>query len=213
MKRVWVAGVISLVAITSSFIFWAEKNFDNPTSHTQTAVGYFRVSDIKKLFDGQQKDSGASEIKISLTAGMAGMDYTVNGVFNMFMSDLSSFSTLTKVGTDEQMYFSHQGDLFSRWDDIYVGGAKALIVATNAESGKSEVYPVALYHPDFDTGTSELAFFVRRLRDDESAEKLINLYQPKLPIGNLVYGESINLVNVELWVEPFSTDNDQLGSR
>ncbi len=212
MKRFWAVSAISLVAITSGAIFWAEKNFDNPTSQTQTPIGYWRVSDIKKLFDGQQKDSGSSEIKISLTSGVAGLDYTVNGVFLMFMSDLSSFSTLTKVGSDEQMYFSHQGDLFDRWDDIYVGGSKALIVATNADSGKSEVYPVVLYTPDFDSGSSELVFFVRRLRDDESAEKLINLYQPKFPLAILKYDESINLVNVELWVEPFSTDNDQLGS-
>ena len=212
MKRIWVASAIWLVAVISGAIFWAEKNFDNPTSQTQTSVGYWRVSDIKKLFDGQQKNSSSSEIKISLTAGVVGIDYTVNGIFQMFMSDLSSFSTLTKVGSDEQMYFSHQGDLFDRWDDIYVGGSKALIVATNADSGKSEVYPVVVYTPDFDSGTSELVFFVRLLRDDESAEKLINLYQPKFPLANLKYEESINLVSVELWVEPFSTDNDQLGS-
>jgi hypothetical protein len=212
MKRIWVASAISLVAVISGAIFWAEKNFDNPTSQTQTSVGYWRVSDIKKLFDGQQRNSSSSEIKISLSAGVVGIDYTVNGIFQMFMSDLSSFSTLTKVGSDEQMYFSHQGDLFDRWDDIYVGGSKALIVATNADSGKSEVYPVVVYTPDFDSGTSELVFFVRLLRDDESAEKLINLYQPKFPLANLKYEESINLVSVELWVEPFSTDNDQLGS-
>ena len=212
MKRILSAGVVSLLLITSGVIVWAENNFDNPTGQTQTPIGYWRVSDIKKLFDGQQKGSGASEIKISLTAGMVGMDYTVNGVFNMFMTDLSSFSTLTKVGTDEQMFFSHQGDLFDRWDDIYVGGAKALIVATNAESGNSEAYPVVVYTPDFDSGSSELVFFVRLLRDDESAEKLINLYQPKFPVVNLKLFESINLVSVELWVEPFSTNNDQLGS-
>jgi hypothetical protein len=212
MKRFWVASVISLLVITSGAIFWAEKNFDNPTSKTQTPVGYWRVSDIKKLFDGQQKNSGSSEIKISLTAGVVEIDYTVNGTFNMFMGSLSSFSTLTKVGSDEQMYFSHQGDLFDRWDDIYVGGSKALIVATNADSGKSEVYPVVVYTPDFDSGSNELVFFVRRLRDDESAEKLINLYLPKFPLAILKYEESFNLVNVELWVEPFSTGNDQLGS-
>ena len=212
MKRFLVASVISLLMITSGGIFWAEKNFDNPTSQTQTPIGYWRVSDIKKLFDGQQKNSSSSEIKISLTAGVVGIDYTANGTFNMFMSGLSSFSTLTKVGSDEQMYFSHQGDLFDRWDDIYVGGSKALIVATNADSGKSEVYPVVVYTPDFDSGSGDLVFFVRRLRDDESAEKLINLYQPKFPLAILKYEESFNLVNVELWVEPFSTDNDQLGS-
>jgi hypothetical protein len=213
MKRFWVASVITLLAVTSGAILWAEKNFDNPTSQTQTPIGYWRVSDIKQLFDGQQNDSGSSEIKISLTSGVAGLDYTVNGIFLMFMGDLSSFSTLTKVGSDEQMYFSHQGDLFDRWDDIYVGGSKALIVATNADSGKSEVYPVVVYTPDFDSGSNELVFFVRRLRDDESAEKLINLYQPKFPLANLKYEESINLVSVELWIEPFSTDNGQLGSR
>ena len=212
MKRFLVASVISLLTITSGGIFWAEKNFDNPTSQTQTPIGYWRVSDIKKLFDGQQKNSSSSEIKISLTAGVVGIDYTVNGTFLMFMSGLSSFSTLTKVGSDEQMYFSHQGDLFDRWDDIYVGGSKALVVATNADSGKSEVYPVVVYTPDFDSGSGDLVFFVRRLRDDESAEKLINLYQPKFPLAILKYEESFNLVNVELWVEPFSTDNDQLGS-
>lgn len=212
MKRFWAVSAISLVAITGGAIFWAEKNFDNPTSQTQTPIGYWRVSDIKKLFDGQQKNSSSSEIEISLSAGVAGIDYLDNGIFLMFMSDLSSFSTLTKVGSDEQMYFSHQGDLFDRWDDIYVGGSKALVVATNADSGKSEVYPVVVYTPDFDSGSSELVFFVRRLRDDESAEKLINLYQPKFPLAILKYDESINLVNVELWVEPFSIDNDQLGS-
>ena len=110
------------------------------------------------------------------------------------------------------MFFSHQGDLFDRWDDIYVGGSKALIVGTNAETGNSEVYPVVVYTPDFDSGTSELVFFVRLLRDDESAEKLIKLYQPKLPLANLKLFESINLAAVELLVEPFSTNNDQLGS-
>ena len=212
MKRILSAGVVSLLLITSGVIVWAENNFDNPTGQTQTPIGYWRVSDIKKLFDGQRKDSAASEIEISLTSGVVGIDYLENGKFQMFMSDLSSFSTLTKVGTDEQMYFSHQGDLFDRWDDIYVGGAKALIVATNAETGNSEVYPVVVYSPDFDSGTSELVFFVRPLRDDESAEKLINLYQPKFPVVNLKLFESINLVSVELWVEPFSTNNDQLGS-
>jgi hypothetical protein len=212
MKRFWVVSAFSLLAITSGAIFWAEKNFENPTSQTQAPVGYWRVSDIKKLFDGQSKNSGSSEIEISLTAGVAGIDYLDNGIFNMFMSGLSSFSTLTKVGSDEQMYFSHQGDLFDRWDDIYVGGSKALIVATNADSGKSEVYPVVVYTPDFDSGSNELVFFVRRLRDDESVEKLINLYQPKFPLAILKYDESINLLNVELWVEPFSTDNDQLDS-
>ena len=212
MKRILPAGVISLLLVTSGVIFWAENNFDNPTGQTQTPIGYWRVSDIKKLFDGQQEDLTASEIKISLTSGVVGIDYLHNGIFQMFMSSLSSFSTLTKVDSDEQMYFSHQGDLFDRWDDIYVGGSKALIVAVNAESGNSEVYPVVVYTPNFDSESSELVFFVRRLRDDESAEKLINLYQPKFPLAILKYEESFNLVNVELWVEPFSTDNDQLGS-
>lgn len=212
MKRSFSVAVISLFLITGGVILWAENNFDNPTSHTQTPVGYWRVSDIKKLFDGQQKNSGSSEIKISLTAGVVGIDYLENGIFQMFMSDLSSFSTLTKVGADEQMFFSHQGDLFDRWDDIFVGGSKALIVAINAESGKSEVYPVVVYTPDFDSGTSELVFFVRLFRDGESADKLISLYQPKFPVVDLKLFESINLVSVELWVEPFSTDNDQLGN-
>lgn len=210
MKRILSAGVVSLLLISSGVIVWAENNFDNPTG--QTPIGYWRVSDIKKLFDGQQKDAAASEIKILLTSGVVGIDYLENGIFQMFMSDLSSFSTLVKVRTDEQMLFSHQGDLFDRWDDIYVGGSKALIVAVNAETGNSEVYHVVVYSPDFDSGSSELVFFVRLLRDDESAEKLINLYQPKFPVANLKLFESINLVSVELWVEPFSTNNDQLGN-
>lgn len=198
--------------MAGGFVVWAENNFDNPTGQIQTPIGYWRVSDIKKLFDSQQKDSAASEIKISLTSGVVGIDYLENGIFQMFMGSLSSFSTLTKVGSDEQMFFSHQGDLFDRWDDIYVGGSKALIVAVNAESGDSEVYPVVVYTPDFDSGTSELVFFVRLLRDDESAEKLMNLYQPKIPVVDLKLFDSINLVTVELLVEPFSTNNDQLDS-
>ena len=172
----------------------------------QTPVGYWRVSDIKKLFDGQQKNSTGSEIKVSLTAQIAGVDYLDNGVFLMFMSGLSSFSTLTKVGSEEEMFFSHQGDLFNKWDDIYVGGAKALLVAINADTLKSEVYPIVASMPDHDSGTNELVFFVRALRPDESAELLFELYPTKLPVAGLKLFESFNLSSVVLFVEPFSTN-------
>jgi hypothetical protein len=172
----------------------------------QTPVGYWRVSDIKKLFDGQQKNSTGSEIKVSLTAQIAGVDYLDNGVYLMSMSGLSSFSTLTKVGSGEEMFFSHQGDLFNKWDDIYVGGAKALLVAINADTLKPEVYPIVIYTPDFDSGQSELAVYVRALGPDESAEQLFNLYPTKLPVTNLKLFESFNLSSAVLLVEPFSTN-------
>ena len=206
MKRVFIAVAILFAVVTSSFIFWAERNFDNPTSHVQTPVGYWRVSDIKKLFDGQQKNSTGSEIKVSLTAQIAGVDYLDNGVYSMYMSGLSSFSTLTKVGSGEEMFFSHQGDLFDKWDDIYVGGAKALLVAINADTLKPEVYPIVIYTPDFDSGQSELAVYLRALGPDESAEQLFNLYPTKLPVTNLKLFESFNLSSAVLLVEPFSTN-------
>ena len=206
MKRVFIAVAILLTVVTSSFIFWAERNFDNPTSHVQTPVGYWRVSDIKKLFDGQQKNSTGSEIKVSLTAQIAGVDYLDNGVYSMYMSGLSSFSTLTKVGSGEEMFFSHQGDLFDKWDDIYVGGAKALLVAINADTLKPEVYPIVASMPDHDSGTNELVFYVRALRPDESAELLFELYPTKLPVTGLKLFESFNLSSVVLLVEPFSTN-------
>ena len=206
MKRVLIAAVISFGAITSSLVFWAESNFDNPTSNVKTPVGYWRVSDIKKLFDGQQKSATDSEIKVSLTAAIAGVDYLDNGVYQMFMTGLSSYSTLTKVGSEEEMFFSHQGDFFSKWDDIYVGGARALLVAINADTLKPEVYPIVVYTPDHDSGTNELVFFVRALRPDESAEQLFGLYPTKLPVTGLKLFESFNLSSVVLLVEPFSTN-------
>jgi len=206
MKRVFIAAVISFVAITSSLVFWAESNFDNPTSKVQTPVGYWRVSDIKKLFDGQQKSATGSEIKVSMTAAIAGVDYLDNGVYQMFMTGLSSFSTLTKVGSNEEMFFSHQGDLFNKWDEIYVGGAKALLVAINADTLKPEVYPIVASMPDHDSGTNELVFFVRALRPDESAEQLFELYPTKLSVTGLKLFESFNLSSVVLLVEPFSTN-------
>lgn len=206
MKRVFIAAVISFVAITSSLIFWAESNFDNPTSNVQTPLGYWRVSDIKKLFDGQQKSATGSEIQVSLTAAIAGVDYLDNGSYQMFMSGLSSFSTLTKVGLNDEMFFSHQGDLFDKWDDIYIGGAKALLVAINADTLKPEVYPIVVYTPDHDSGTNELVFYVRALRPDESAEQLFELYPTKLPVTGLKLFESFNLSSVVLLVEPFSTN-------
>ena len=206
MKRVFIAAVISFGAITGSLVFWAESNFDNPTSNVQTPVGYWRVSDIKKLFDGQQKSATGSEIKVSLTAAISGVEYLDNGVYQMFMTGLSSFSTLTKVGSEEEMFFSHQGDLFNKWDDIYVGGAKALLVAINADTLKPEVYPIVASMPDHDSGTNELVFYVRALRPDESAELLFELYPTKLPVTGLKLFESFNLSSVVLLVEPFSTN-------
>ena len=206
MKRVLIAAVISFGAITSSLVFWAESNFDNPTSNVQTPLGYWRVSDIKKLFDGQQKSATDSEIQVSLTAAIAGVDYLDNGVYQMFMTGLSSFSTLTKVGLNEEMFFSHQGDLFDKWDDIYIGGAKALLVAINADTLKPEVYPMVASMPDHDSGTNELVFYVRALRPDESAELLFELYPTKLPVTKLKLFESFNLSSVVLLVEPFSTN-------
>ena len=206
MKRVFIAAVTSFVAITSSLVFWAESNFDNPTSKVQTPVGYWRVSDIKKLFDGQQKSATGSEIQVSLTAAIAGVDYLDNGVYQIFMTGLSSFSTLTKVGSNEEMFFSHQGDLFNKWDEIYVGGAKALLVAINADTLKPEVYPIVASMPDHDSGTNELVFYVRALRPDESAEQLFDLYPTKLPVTKLKLFESFNLSSAVLLVEPFSTN-------
>jgi hypothetical protein len=124
----------------------------------------------------------------------------------MFMTGLSSFSTLTKVGSNEEMFFSHQGDLFNKWDEIYVGGAKALLVAINADTLKPEVYPIVIYTPDFDSGQSELAVYLRALRPDESAEQLFKLYPTKLPVTNLKLFESFNLSSAVLLVEPFSTN-------
>ena len=208
MKRVFIAAVISFVAVTSSLVYWVESNFDNPTSNVQTPVGYWRVSDIKKLFDGQQKSATDSEIKVSLTAAIAGVDYldNGNGVYLMFMSGLSSFSTLTKVGSNEEMFFSHQGDLFDKWDEIYIGGARALLVVINADTLKPEVYPIVVYTPDHESETNELVFYVRSLRLDESAEQLFDLYPTKLPVANLKLFESFNLSSVVLLVEPFSTN-------
>lgn len=181
MKRVLIAAVISFGAITSSLVFWAESNFDNPTSNVQTPLGYWRVSDIKKLFDGQQKSATDSEIKVSLTAAIAGVDYLDNGAYQMFMSGLSTYSTLTKVGSNEEMFFSHQGDLFYKWDDIYVGGAKALLVAINADTLKPEVYPIVVYTPDHDSGTNELVFLSERYDPMSQPNNSLSFIQPSCP--------------------------------
>ena len=206
MRRIAILGSLCVVIVLGFFVSLAERNFDNPTDSSLIPVGYWKVSDIQTILNTDSENSDISSVQIRISAENVALDYVDNGAFQMFMVGLSSFSTLKEVGFGKELFFSHQGDLFERWDDIYVGGSKALLRATDRDTGVQQVIPLVIYSPDFDTGSGDLVFYARSLHNDESAEKLFDLYGRTVPPTNLKLFESVDLVTAELFVEPFATN-------
>ena len=209
MRRIAIPGSLLVVIVLGSFVFFAERNFENPTDNSTIPVGYWKVSDIQTILNTGSESDNISKVQIRISAESVALDYVDNGVFQMFMVGLSSFSTLKEVGSGNELFFSHQGDLFERWDDIYVGGSKALLRATDRDTGVQHVFPLVIYSPDFDTGSGDLVFYARSLHSDESPEKLFDIFGRTVPPTNLKLFESEDLVTAELFVEPFATSFDK----
>lgn len=209
MKRLVTIGSAFLIVILGLLLFLEEKNFDNPTDNSTTPVGYWKVSDIQTILDTDSDSGNISNVQIRISAENVSLDYVDNGAFQMIMVGLSSFSTLKEVGSERELFFSHQGDLFDHWDDIYVGGSKALLRATDRDTRAQRVFPLVIYSPDFDSGSGDLVFYARSLHNDESPEKLFDLYGRTVSPINLKLFEAVDLVTAELFVEPFATNFDK----
>ena len=195
---------IASSVILASILYRFEDNFGNPTNGVKVPVGYWRLTDVPKLVSDEKKVFLEQGIQIRIEAQSIGIDYSSNGVYQVFLTGVSSFSTLRVLDSNEDIFFAHQGDLYSQWDDLFVGGASALIFGMDPETQELLQYPCIIYSPDFSSDDRELMFYLRIPNQDESFVELFRQADLKIKVGDLKLFESYNLANGGLIVEAFS---------
>ena len=195
---------IASSVILASIVYRFEDNFGNPTNGVKVPVGYWRLTDVPKLVSDEKKVFLEQGIQIRIEAQSIGIDYSSNGVYQVFLTGVSSFSTLRVLDSNEDIFFAHQGDLYSQWDDLFLGGASALIFGMDPETQELLQYPCIIYSPDFSSDDRELMFYLRIPNQDESFVELFRQADLKIKVGDLKLFESYNLASGGLIVEAFS---------
>ena len=203
MRGKFLVCIVSSV-ILASLVFRFEDNFVNPTNGVKVPVGYWRLTDLPNLVSDEKKAFLEQGIQIRIEAQSIGIDYSSNGVYQVFLSGVSSFSTLRVLDSSEDIFFAHQGDLYSQWDELFVGGASALIFGMDPETQELLQYPCIIYSPDFSSDDRELMFYLRIPDQDESFVELFRQADLKMKVADLKLFESYNLASGGLIVEAFS---------
>ena len=203
MRGKFLVCIVSSV-ILASLVFRFEDNFVNPTNGVKVPVGYWRLTDLPKLVSDEKKAFLEQGIQIRIEAQSIGIDYSSNGVYQVFLSGVSSFSTLRVLDSSEDIFFAHQGDLYSQWDELFVGGASALIFGMDPETQELLQYPCIIYSPDFSSDDRELMFYLRIPDQDVSFVELFRHADLKMKVADLKLFESYNLASGGLIVEAFS---------
>ena len=203
MRGKFLVCIVSSV-ILASLVFRFEDNFVNPTNGVKVPVGYWRLTDLPKLVSDEKKAFLEQGIQIRIEAQSIGIDYSSNGVYQVFLSGVSSFSTLRVLDSSEDIFFAHQGDLYSQWDELFVGGASALIFGMDPETQELLQYSCIIYSPDFSSDDRELMFYLRIPDQDVSFVELFRQADLKMKVADLKLFESYNLASGGLIVEAFS---------
>jgi hypothetical protein len=211
MKRVRTLVSVAASVIFVGILIRTEFNFENPTKNSNIPVGYWKVTDLPKLFLDRERSIEEHAIQFRVEAPIIGIEYLSNGVYQIFLSEVSPFSTLRDLNSKREAYFANQGNLFSHWDDIFVGGAKAVIFGTNPETKEQLEYKVIIYSPDFDSIDRELMFYLRIPGQDESFDKLLLQAGLTIKVDELELFESYNLVAGGLIVESFRPTGEVFG--
>ena len=204
MKRVKTLLWITAFAFTVALVIKIEYTFENPNKNSNIPVGYWKVTDLSRLFLDQENSIQEQAIQFRVEAPIIGIEYLSNGVYQIFLSEVSSYSTLRDLNSTREVYFANQGNLFSLWDDIFVGGSKAIILGINPETKKQLQYKCIIYSPDFDSTDRELMFYLRIPDQGESYDKLLLQAGLTMKLDELNLFESYNLVTGSLIVESFS---------
>lgn len=200
---IWTVVSIFLFGLVIDF----ESNFINPNDALDLPFGYWEVNDLPRIFSDQDTKLSGVDIQISFEASIIGFEYISNGVYQVFFSEVSTFSSLKDIKSLEEIKFSHQGDLYDKWDDIFVGGARALIFGRDPDSNQFLQYKCIIFSPDFDAKDGELMFYMRIPSQEENFADLVKQADLRMNVVEPKLFESTNLVDGGLVVETFSPDS------
>jgi hypothetical protein len=207
MKKValsiWTITSIFLVGLTIDL----ELNFINPNDALDLPFGYWELNDLPRIFSDQNNKLSEVDIQIFFDANIIGIEYISNGVYQVFFSEISTFANLRDIKTFKETKFSHQGDLYDNWDDVFVGGARALIFGREPDSNQFFQYKCIIFSPDFDAKDGELMFYMRIPSQEENFDELVKQADLQMKVVEPKLFESFNLVDGGLVVETFSPDS------
>lgn len=196
---IWFA--IFLVGV-GALVFNFESNFVDPNEGLQVPVALWKVDDLKAVADEASRGDSESRLSYSEFAKIAQIDLLQNDVFQLSFSETNPFSAFTDVVSGERFILSHDADLFSRWDDIYQGGAVAALTGIDRDTSTKVFYPLIVFSPDFDTQSLEITFSIRNQSIDKRSSELLSLvpagYKEKL----LELFVAVDLVDATLIVAP-----------
>lgn len=204
-SNVWRNIRIILVAVVLVFLVGRfESDFVNPNDGTKVPVGIWKVEDLKAIADEASLNSGTAQLIYSENAKVAQVDVLHDNVFQLTFLDTESFSTFTNVNNDEKYILSHDGDLFARWDDIYVDGAIGVLVGIDRDSQEKVFYPITVFSPDFDSDSKQIVYSTRNRIDTEVSIELLKLIPSGFSKKQLQLFTSVDLVDAMLIIEPVS---------
>lgn len=196
---IWVA--VLLVGI-GALVFNFESDFVDPNDGLQVPVAIWKVEDLKAVADDASTNDAESRLSYSEFAKIAQIDLLHDDVFQLTFFEINPFSAFTDVANDQRYILSHDSDLFTRWDDIYQGGAIAALTGIDRDTNSKVYYPVIVFSPDFDTQSLEITYSIRNQSSSERSSELLLLVPNGYTEKQLELFVAVDLIDATLIVAP-----------
>ena len=202
-KKVWLSvGSVPALIVVILMISRFESDFANPNDGVKAPVGIWKVEDLKAIADEASPSSDAAQLVYNENAKIASVDLLHDAIFALTFEEIDSFSVFTDVSSNERFILAHDGDLFARWDDIYMDGAAGVLIGTDRDTQEKVYYPVVVFSPDFDTQSLQLVYSIRNQTDTKVSADLIKLIPKNFVAKQLQLFMSVDLVNATLIIDP-----------
>ena len=201
-KAIQRVGALAAIVVSIFMVSRFESDFVNPNDGVKAPVGIWKVEDLKAISDESSPSNQAAKLVYNENAKIAQVDVLQNDVFQLTFFEVESFSAFTNLTTDERFILAHDGDLFARWDDIYLNGANGVLVGTDRDTQEKVFYPVTVFSPDFDTTSSQIVYSIRNQMENAISTDTRDRIPKDFASKQLQLFTSVDLVDAILIIDP-----------
>ena len=179
-----------------------ESNFKNPNDGVEIPFGIWKVEDLRAVANEGKSQNASVKLVYNEVAELAQVDVLHDDIFQLVFSSIETFSAFTNETTEHRFIFAHDGDFFSKWDDIYKNGAVGALIGTDRDTKQKVFYKLIIFSPDFDTQALEISYSVRNQLSTEHSTDLVSQIPNGFLQKSLVINGSVDLINATLIVGP-----------
>jgi hypothetical protein len=197
-KVIQSVGALAAIVISIFMVSRFESDFVNPSDGVKAPVGIWKVEDLKAISDESSPNSQAAKLVYNENAKIAQVDVLHDDVFQLTFFEVESFSAFT----DERFILAHDGDLFARWDDIYLNGANGVLVGTDRDTQEKVFFSVTVFSPDFDTTSLQIVYSIRNQIENEISPDTRERIPKDFVSKQLQLFTSVDLVDATLIIDP-----------